>query len=291
MLRVLVHGISILRTQILEEDLIFPVGQQSRPSPRSDSYLSAHAPYRHSVTTPSSSSIMDHSFSLSSALGNDPHDISPESSMHSPSIYSETRALVHRDDSSSHQASDHDSITSKLDPLNHSKLKEAWQSMLHSRFLAPRLTSVLPFYINSEFHDMITHPPLFIALPSASDRRTSFSKIAWDAGRESESDPDLRTDLQDPSFRSSRYTSDSDEPCGITQVSAMNPRAVMHLARTVNIIEGCKDAIWEEYEKIAQEKRKKEPSFQHFDDSQDVNQLGLNPIKQDFEEAWANWQK
>lgn len=169
---------------------------------------------------------------------------------------------------------------SQEDNTDHSQLKKAWQDMLHSRFLAPRITAVLPFYINSEFEDMQTHPAINIALPPNSTRApldVSGSPTHWTNIRASGSDPDLRLELRNPSLTASRdVPTEKDDYSILSRRSTiMNHRAVMHLARTVNTITGCKDAVWEEYLMRAQSN----PNIK------------TDALRLEFEQAWTNWER
>lgn len=55
----------------------------------------------------------------------------------------------------------------------------------------------------------------------------------------------------------------------------MNAWAGMHLARTVNTIESCKEAIWEEYSKFDL----MFPDMEKYD------------LRDEFEAAWKNWHR
>jgi len=264
--------------EIIEEDLIFPAAN----APRTPWSGSTPSLYKQSVMAPSTSSITDNPYSLTSVLDSDSRDIPYLSSaMEAQRFVSETRTLGRSTISSIQAPSGYQS--SVLDPQDHSKLKAAWSNMLHSRFLAPRLTAVLPFYINSEFEDMQTHPAVHIALPPNSSRAPLVSSTnSCDSNRSSGSDLDLRIELRNPSLSASRDTHNETDELSILsrRTTIMNQRAVLHLARAVNTIAGCKETLWEEYSRQRKSDNVPEPQ----------SPPGVDPIRQEFEQVWVNWE-
>lgn len=74
----------------------------------------------------------------------------------------------------------------------------------------------------------------------------------------------------------------------------MNQRAVMHLARAFNLIEGCKDAIWEEYEdleRIAEKERARAAREKGKERQHDVESPQATSARSKFDKSWMNWEK
>ncbi|KAL0577129.1 hypothetical protein V5O48_004843 [Marasmius crinis-equi] len=283
--------------EILEEDLIFPFAESSRPRPKptpltidlpisSDSLPSGAASSRSSIASanPWMNSQDDDSSENSTKRPNlSPLQESPTSTSPPPSTYSIPKSPLSLRSHSSHIPASPIPTTFvyQSHPQDHTRLKSAWEAMLSHRFLPSQLTTVLPFYLSSCFSDVKTHAPLLIPLPPnslASSRQSRFR----DSGV-------IDADRQFSLHSTSRRLSDSDEPQRNTNPSHSVPSlAVMHLARTVQIISGCKEAIWIEYEKMyspdlppVSTSRRKDGRFQ-------VSSKTI--ARESFDRAWTNWE-
>ncbi|KAI6025964.1 hypothetical protein F5J12DRAFT_456230 [Pisolithus orientalis] len=185
---------------------------------------------------------------------------------------------------------------SRPNPRNHPRLKRAWEELLDDRHLAPNLTSILPSKLKVWFGDIRSHPPLQIALPPSSTQRRGSTPIT--CGLPSLIDPDAVFELSPIEGKSS--LTDLDDDCNSVTTKKSSQRGVsswasMHLARTVRTIAGCKESIWEAYEKLygqdpslpytvrsAQEKYLK----RNFNEAQSP----ASPLRDYFESDWINWQ-
>ncbi|KAJ7707607.1 hypothetical protein B0H17DRAFT_1033226 [Mycena rosella] len=132
-------------------------------------------------------------------------------------------------------------VTPDHHPQDHTRLKTAWDAMLSRRFLAASVITVLPFYLSSLFENVQTHPPLQISLPPSSSSPDSGSRSSGDSF-----DADT---LFDPSIR---RMSDVDTFSIKSKSTGSSQRAVpfwgrMHLAKTANTVQACKEALWAEY--------------------------------------------
>lgn len=180
------------------------------------------------------------------------------------------------------------------DPRDHSRLRRAWEEMLNDSFLTPNLVSILPFHLGAWFHEIQTHPPLEVPLPSSSLCKRSAQPTT---GLPDLIDPDTLFELRS---LSSAASPDSDDGSGCSPGKKCSHRGVsswasMHLARNVRTITACKESIWHAYEKLygqdplpslvrsAQGKYLKK----HFDRVPSTT----NPLRDYFERDWINWEK
>jgi hypothetical protein len=173
-------------------------------------------------------------------------------------------------------------------PQDHSKLKIAWDEMLSTRFLAPRVISVLPFYLSSTFVNIQTHAPLRIPMPPNS----SLIGEAYPPGKAWSGSFDA-----DALFKFSSYSGQISVETN-NDISSLRSRKIsqrrlpswssMHLAKTVQTVIGCKEAIWTEFEKLYCDSlplvvvRPSEPG---------QTRTPKRLLREEFEQAWLNWQK
>ncbi|KAK7050896.1 hypothetical protein VNI00_005008 [Paramarasmius palmivorus] len=292
--------------EIIEEDLIFPYGEFSRPRPR-PSPLTTDLPITDSNgpgTMSSRSSLASANpwvssqddlfdFTMSSKKTNlPPLEESPTSIYSPPSISSPPS--THSIPKTPHSIRSHSSnylpqptIPSPSyqgHPQDHSRLKSAWDAMLSQRFLTPQLITVLPFYLASLFTGVKSHPPLQIQLPPNS------SGSRHCRGHESEVFDPLR---QFTLYPASRRLSDADDSSSTDSGGSESRKPVsnwasMHLARTVRMVVACKEAIWVEYQRMY---------------SPDLPPVTLarrqgrylvsnkSSARESFDRAWTNWEK
>lgn len=170
-----------------------------------------------------------------------------------------------------------------LDPRDHSKLKKAWNNMLDRRFLTSGLLAVLPFYLSAEFVDVqgktainVPLPPNSVYVPEddtpsspgifpSRKRSNTLQSIASVLDHSASPDP---TELLAADC-ASNYRARSRS---VTTTSW----ASMHLAKTVSLLQGCKEAIWEEYRQL---------------DCDLVTHQSLNVKRAEFLTSWSNWEK
>lgn len=183
-----------------------------------------------------------------------------------------------------------------LDPKNHSKLKAAWDNMLHKRFLPSGLLSVLQFYFTAEFDETESFPILQVPLPPNTRRDEDEATKPSSSTSASTNTPPANTsfgilptllennismrDLGIPYIPTLGAHSDpvledyhrlaEPSPSGSVTSSTW---AHMHLGKIVSIIQGCKEAIWEEYKVL------EEPG--------EADILGM---RDEFLAAWLNWE-
>ncbi|KAI0342774.1 S-adenosyl-L-methionine-dependent methyltransferase [Trametopsis cervina] len=262
--------------EIIEEDLIFPVGADTIKE----------SEYRSSArkTTP----LLD----VSSAHSQN----STRSRTSNLSVKSPTSRLVStltRFQSDNHaQASSEErsssplptlSLSETLEPRDHTKLKAAWDSMLHQSFLAPGLLSVLQFYFSAEFEEVQSHPPIRIVLPSNS--RLTFEDAPHIEGRARSISVSstVSTSAKPTPLVMSAMMSSSDfivEGYGLNRVDTQpqgpvitTSWATMHLSKTFSTVQGCKEAIWDKYKDL----------------DGPINDEDLDAIRAEFLAAWDIW--
>ncbi|KAI6042857.1 hypothetical protein EDC04DRAFT_2655008 [Pisolithus marmoratus] len=270
------HGVF----EIIEEDLIFPcqtfqsfngypvtVRSSSNGSPRSSNTAVTTASSAHLKSDPSLGAIGPRSSSADAFSVMGPPLSAFETEMTQP----------------------------RPNPRNHPRLKRAWEELLDDRHLAPNLISILPSKLKVWFGDIRSHPPLRIALPPSSTQRRGSTPTTY--GLPSLIDPDAVFELSPISGKTS-LTDDND--CNSVAIKKSSQRGVpswasMHLARTVRTIAGCKESLWEAYEKLYGQ----DPSLpyvvrsagekylrRHFDKMQSP----ASPLRDHFESDWTNWQ-
>lgn len=288
----------------MEEDLIFPAGRiasrpqlptfnettESLPLSRVDSNVHYNA-----LTSASATSVVTNGRSTKSVKSNarksvrilvPPEEVPPLPSFHdlsSPTYSSAPPSTL------SFHPLPHPDFEMLLNPQDHSKLKQAWNNMLLNRFLGSRVISVLQLYLSSEFGNVQTHPPIHIPLPPNSDSTVPsqppefhhlISHLPIPTVTLENDDPGVYVDLRSQSVRQSSDSRNGDCLSNLSKQSrpmVVHSWSSMHLARTVSLIEGCKDAIWEEYKKVDGE----------------FNASGVEAVNTwyEFDVAWSNWHK
>ncbi|KAF7336691.1 Methyltransf-25 domain-containing protein [Mycena venus] len=137
-------------------------------------------------------------------------------------------------------------VTPDHHPEDHTRLKTAWDAMLSRRFLASSVITVLPFYLSSFFENVQTHPSLQIQLPPSSTSPDTGSRSSDDSF-----DADTLFDLNPSATR----LGDADMYSIKSKSTRSSQRSVpfwgrMHLAKTVNTVSACKEAVWAEYKQL-----------------------------------------
>lgn len=171
--------------------------------------------------------------------------------------------------------------------------------MLHKRFLAPGLLSVLHFYFSAEFEDVQSHPAVRIVLPTNSrmtfgdewlkSSRTRSLSIASKLSISSKLNIPGSAILQLPQSPTTPTVFSSLEH-GIEgygpnrqegQVSGpviTSSWAAMHLSKVFSTVQGCKEAMWPEYRDLDGS----------FEDDEEENALEL---RKEFLAAWEHWER
>ena len=160
------------------------------------------------------------------------------------------------------------------DPRDHARLKAAWEAMLASRFLAPKLLAVLPFYLSSIFIDIQVQPPLKVQLPPNSGQQSTQRRSA----------DSVSSDLSSSGCsNSSGFSMESTR-------AFVSSCATMHLARNVETVKGCKEAIWEEYEKLYSTDAM--PAVTRTARPESAAAQSAKPsARETFELQWSSWEK
>ena len=284
----------------MEEDLLFPTGNTPKPrdvrpvipsEPRGDSLFTAPPP-----KVPSLPSLVSH---VSPSRTPAPLPLksprrTPQPLKEAPSSSSSTTGS-NVSAVSSHSAGDREpeeiDFEVLLDPRDHSKLKRAWNDMLDKRFLTSGLLAVLPFYVSAEFVDVQIKTALNVPLPgntvyiltddelskspvllparSRSNTLRSMMSVRLDNATESAPSPNANPNEVLAADCASNYRARSRS---VTTTSW----ASMHLAKTMSLLQGCKEAIWNEYSKYGCSFTSKAP---------------LALVREEFLAAWANWEK
>ncbi|KAG6856888.1 hypothetical protein H0H87_012468 [Tephrocybe sp. NHM501043] len=190
------------------------------------------------------------------------------------------------------------------DLRDHSRLKAAWNAMLASRFIAENLLSVLPFYLSSSFVDVQSHPPIKVLLPcnSRADRSTpQRSSSDSNSSLTFTSPPSLsRTSSTSTWSTTSAASSNFLATSGLSRTSSAgsldtytSEYAQMHLANTVHVVSGCKEAIWQEYKRLYDVNVVKVVSPKAGTLAGHVAHSGpgnvKSSIRESFDDEWASW--
>jgi hypothetical protein len=180
-----------------------------------------------------------------------------------------------------------------LDPRDHSNLKACWDAMLTNRFLASQLVNVLPFYLSSLFSNVQSRPSLQVPLPQSStvaesdgdsDSVSFASSCSWrDGGVDPEHSLRPVSGIYGGAERSA-------EP-----LRRMEPSWVcMHLAKSVRTVVACKAAMWTEWENLYGDTRALPPvtrTARPKEFPRDITRYAKTAARDQFEQAWCNWEK
>ncbi|KAJ6513169.1 hypothetical protein C8R45DRAFT_1059467 [Mycena sanguinolenta] len=247
--------------EMIEEDLIFPC-VPSRPSRHTLAPLNLDFPRERKDSAPPSAFSTRSSntiYSDYSPAPESPDDHRVQKKPSLPTLPETGSELSHRDSlpnevgSLNLEASRREAffpqdmeVAPDLDhhPRDHTRLKTAWDAMLSRRFLAPSLITVLPFYLSSCFGNVQTYHSLQIHLPPSSKGPVNGSRSSGDS-----EDTDTLFDRNAPSL------GDADQYSIYSKSTRSSQRTIpfwgpMHLAKTVNTVSACKEAIWTEYKQL-----------------------------------------
>ena len=169
------------------------------------------------------------------------------------------------------------------DPRDHARLKAAWEAMLASRFLATKLLAVLPFYLSSIFIDIQVQPPLKVRLPPNSGQPFAQRRSADSVSSDHSSSGFSREGCLISSGKCSGFSMESTH-------MFVSSCATMHLARIVETIKGCKEAVWEEYEKLYSADAM--PAVTRTARPESAAAQSAKPsARETFESEWSIWEK
>ena len=242
----------------MEEDLIFPSGHLPR-IPSSSTSLSL----------PSQKSANSSRITLINNKSDYSLDIS------SPTASIGDNLLIEKADSQDSESlnlcpGSRHSADYAVNPRDHRRLLASWKEMLHNRFLAPQLVSILPFYLSSMFDTVQPQPLIQVRLPPNSGivHRDPEDHSSYDH------DSGISYNIQYPFI-----SKDAPKP----HPSAPLPSSTrpLQLARKVYTIMACKEPIWAEYEAL-------------YGSSPTVSQVlgrNTNTARDEFEFHWSNWAK
>ncbi len=170
-----------------------------------------------------------------------------------------------------------------LHPQDHSKLKTAWDKMLHKRFLPTGLLSILPFYLSTEFQEVQVKATLTVPLPpnnlpplEEGKDTSSFLRARID----SISNRSIASVLSDMESMPSPINVSVQEYTSRQRSASVTTQSVsyasMHLARMVSIVRGCKEAMFEEYRAL---------------ESPYGSDVDIVTARAEFSAAWSNWER
>jgi len=256
--------------QVIDEDLLFPGRKpphsksdqnappvqhrrpQSEfvppPSPRSDS---------HGMRTPDTRSINVQNLRPPSPFG----------SVHSNNSHDRNRSEA-----------DLSSLQYAVDPLDHTKLAQAWQDMLTSRWISSSITSVLPFYLSAIFQNFQALPALEILISPDSTFYPSYSEASQQM-----IDPEPFRHLSHATVKDDAESFVTWMPARDAPPHLIPSHAPMHLSRMVAIVASCKEAVWGAYKKLYGN----DPRIPRLND--EPGKTSVHTIREEFENYWSNW--
>jgi len=269
--------------EMVEDDLIFPCGRSSRKA-RDDDRASQSTGSSKVAANDALASVSTLSFASSggpSVQSSEHKLISPEPTP-PPSAIAYSASM----DSSQSQPRQADQYTQKdpernADKKDHTRLIKAWDAMLHNRFLAPQVSSILPFYLSTCFSDIRMMPSLHILLPPSTEQLNN-SKESFDLPGQGKETPEdlaelyLSLQLHGNKLSVDRAAGASKAPKQPWKHATIASWASIHLARSLNTIRACKEAMWDAYLEGRGFGQRMEADEGH--------------LRDDFETAWENWE-
>jgi hypothetical protein len=173
-------------------------------------------------------------------------------------------------------------------PQDHSRLKQAWESMIESRFLTLRATTVLAFYINSTFAHVDTLPILDIPIPNNSILNPGSKSQHGSKSSDSES---VETVIMEPEqrLRMRRWETGRVQVPFSAEYDLPIP-AQGHLNKAFHTASACKEVLREEYIRLFRDDQppvklmtKNSGQKSHARDGRD------EALQETFETAWESW--
>lgn len=185
-------------------------------------------------------------------------------------------------------------------PQDHTRLKTVWDAMLATRFLSPNIVSVLPFYLtNSSFVDAKVLSSLSVPLPPNSGTLPSlrscksFRSLKRKGSELHLADTPPLFDFS-PSISARSMTVDTYSIRSSVASTSQPPAAqwgTMHLAKTVNTIRGCKEAMFTEYKKLYSSEALSLLLRTAPDEEDYLSHPHKYVVRKAFEVDWRNWER
>lgn len=195
-----------------------------------------------------------------------------------------------------------ESKTETEHPQDHTRLKTVWDAMLATRSLSPNIVSAIACYLkSSSFIDTKILSPLVIPLPANSGTLPSlrscqsFRSLQGKGSERSSADTASLLDFT-PSISARSMTADGCSiRSSISSSSTLQPPApawaTMHLAKTVNTIRGCKEAMFTEYNKLYSSEALELLLRTAPDEEEDyLSHPHKHVVRKAFEVDWKNWE-
>ncbi|KAF9485172.1 S-adenosyl-L-methionine-dependent methyltransferase [Pholiota conissans] len=302
--------------EIIEEDLLFPCSSAllQKPKPPSSFPALAHQLHALDMSKNKSTTFSDQSSMISSPPKSPSSPMASLASLHEylkggsklasqPSLYVPEPSTVRYPPSipSNSSSATQATLDNSDHPQDHTRLKLSWEAMLSTRFLSPKVVAVLPFYLTSAFVDTRIHPPLQIPLPPNSGRLPNPSLRSYQS---MSSIPERSRVTRDRSVSDTFFDLDFDfastarsnkaDGCSFRSSFQMRSQAAnwdtMHLAKSLSMITGCKEAIWEEYNKLYYNEAmailmRTAPIEEEYE-----MQPYKHVVRKAFEVDWRNWE-
>jgi len=184
-------------------------------------------------------------------------------------------------------------------PQDHTRLKIVWDAMLATRSLSPNIVSAIPCHLaSSSFIDTKILSPLVIPLPANSGTLPSLrscQSFRSLKGKESErylADTPSLLDFT-PSISARSVTSDGFSMRSSVSSTCQPPVpawGTMHLAKTVNTIRGCKEAMFTEYKKLYSSEALSLLLRTAPDEEDYLKYPHKYVVRKAFEVDWKNWE-
>ena len=185
-------------------------------------------------------------------------------------------------------------------PQDHTRLKIVWEAMLATRSLSPNIVSAIPSHLaSSSFIDTKILSPLVIPLPANSGTLPSLrscQSFRSLKGKESErylADTPSLLDFT-PSISARSVTSDGFSMRSSVSSTCQPPVpawGTMHLAKTVNTIRGCKEAMFTEYKKLYSSEALSLLLRTAPDEEEYLKHPHKYLVRKAFEVDWRNWER
>jgi hypothetical protein len=195
--------------------------------------------------------------------------------------------------------------TGAENPLDHTRLAAAWEEMLSARDIPVSPTSVFPLYLSAVGTDYRVLPALQVRMPGAApltvdrmaleEEQADIDTYGRKVGRKKNTG--RRNGAGTATGPSSR-NGDGDRASlgsGLSgeTLSPLSSLASMHLARLVQIVRCCKDALWEAYEVLYSPHVDTGPRAVKVAQGDMVQMHDSNRswgTREKFEHDWHNWQ-
>ena len=184
-------------------------------------------------------------------------------------------------------------------PQDHTRLKTVWDAMLATRSLSPNIVSVIPIYLtSSSFIDTKILSPLVIPLPANSGTLPSlrscqsFRSLKGKGSERYLPDTPSLFDFA-PSISARSRTVDSfslRSSVSSTYQPSVPAWGTMHLAKTVNTIRGCKEAMFTEYKKLYSSEALSLLLRTAPDEEDYLSYPHKYVVRKAFEVDWRNWE-